>query len=239
MKKTSFLLLCFLLMLISPAILRAQQPASDSMKEKKATSDTKDTSVTIHQLRIGFDIGRILFNNLFPSRQGYEIQVDYNWKKNLYWAAEAGWGKGKIDYPFLQYQTKGSFIRLGIEQSLFGNISPKDFDNAFIGVRYGMGFGSMGDAQFTVPSPFGGQSEGSAPGQNYFVHWGEIVAGVKVGIWKNLYAGWSIRGKFLFNPKTFKTIAPNYIPGFGKGDKNTVFDFNFYLSYGIQWHRHL
>lgn len=224
----------FFFLLLNGAPINAQVLANDSAKQTSVGTKS-DTAVKIQQIRIGFDISRILFNNLFPSRKGYEIQADYNWRKNLYLAAEAGWGKGKINYSFLQYQTQGGFVRIGIEQSLLGVMNDKDFDNAFIGIRYGMGFGKMSDAKFTVPSPFGGQSEGSAPGQNYLVHWGELVGGIKVSIWKNLYAGWAVRGKFLFNPKTFKTIAPNYIPGYGKGDKNTVFDFNFYLSYGIQW----
>lgn len=235
MKKASYIL-CLLLLLSNTPIL-AQQQAIDSAGKKTTIKTGGDNTADVHQLSVGFDVSRFLFNNLFPSRQGYEIQADYNWKKNLYWAAEAGWGKGNVDYSFLKYQTKGSFLRLGIEQSLLGILGPKDFDNAFIGVRYGIGLGNMSNVHFTVPSPFGGTSEGNAPGQSYWVHWGEIVAGVKVSIWNNFYAGWMIRGKFLINPKTFKTLSPNYIPGFGKGDKNTVFDFNFYLSYGIQWTR--
>lgn len=250
------LLFSLLLILIAVNLLPAQEPAASSKttvthgrnSQKDADTDalrqpinSKDSvpknnlQRPIHQVRIGFDIGRILFNNLFPSRKGYEIQADYNWKNNLHLAAEAGWGRGKIDYPFLQYKTKGSFLRLGFEQILLGRLGPDDFDNAFIGLRYGMGFGQMTDAHFSVPSPFGGESQGNAPGQKYFVHWGELVGGLKVGLWDNFYAGWTIRGKFLINPGTFKELSPNYIPGFGKGDKNTIFDFNFYIGYAIQW----
>lgn len=217
----------------------ANAQSADTAKSQKSSgsfvSKPKNDVVTVHQLRVGFDIGRFLFNNLYPSRKGYEIQFDYNWKGKLYLAAETGWGQGNVDYSFLQYKTQGEFIRLGIQQSLLGQNSPKDFDNAFIGVRYAMGIGEIGDANFTVPSPFGGTTAGVAPGQNYFVHWGEIVGGLEVAIWRHFYAGWMARGKFLINPHTFKQLSPNYIPGYGKGDKNSIFDFNFYISYGIQW----
>lgn len=235
MRVKLYITLCLIGLLTGSSVL-AQQPEPDSTQsnEKVNESDSLKSPIT-HQLRLGFDIGRILFNNLFPSRQGYEIKADYNWNENLYFAAEAGWGQGKVDYDFLKYKTSGSFLRLGINKNLLGLLSPKDFDNAFIGVRYGVGFGDRGRAQFSVPSPFGGNSVDTYPGSNYFVHWGEILAGVTVGLWQNFYAGWTVRGKFLFNPGTFKDISPNYLPGFGKGDKKTVFDFNFYLSYGLQW----
>ncbi|HET8574403.1 MAG TPA: DUF6048 family protein [Edaphocola sp.] len=223
---------CFCCLLWAFPVM-GQSPADSG--QAKAMVKKLSRQPEIHQVTIGFDFGRILFNNLFPSRKGYEMQVDYNWSDNLYFAAETGWGRGKIDYAFLKYTTKGTFIRLGVNKTLLGRLGPNDFDNAFIGVRYGMGFGHMSDAAFSVSSPFGGSSDGEVPGQNYFVHWGELVGGLKVGFWHNLYAGWTVRGKFLFNPGTFGNLSPNYIPGFGKGDKNTIFDFNFYLSYGIQW----
>ena len=212
-----------------------QSPA-DSSSAAPVVAKTSGNHPAVRQLTIGFDFGRILFNNLFPSRKGYEIQADYNWSDNLFFAAEAGWGRGKIDYSFLSYTTKGTFVRIGINKILLGRLGPNDFDNAFIGVRYGMGFGNMSDAVFSISSPFGGISDGAAPGQSYFVHWGELVGGLRVGLWGNFYAGWTVRGKFLFNSGTFNDLSPNYIPGFGKGDKTTIFDFNFYLSYGIQWH---
>lgn len=212
---------------------KAQSPADSN--QVASVTKTSSQRPAVRQLTVGFDFGRILFNNLFPSRKGYEIQADYNWNENLFFAAEAGWGRGKIDYSFLKYTTKGTFVRIGINKTLLGSLGPNDFDNAFIGVRYGMGFGNMSDAAFSISSPFGGQSDGEAPGQSYFVHWGELVAGLRVGLGHNIYAGWTVRGKFLFNAGTFENLSPNYIPGFGKGDKNTIFDFNFYLSYGIQW----
>lgn len=216
-------------------------PKTDSISIASSTEDSsakeqvKEKKQKLHQVRIGFDIAAIPFNFMHPSRRGYEFQADYNWKDNVSWAAEAGWGTGNVNYPFLEYTTNGAFVRLGVEQNLLSVLNIGDFDNAFAGVRYGMGFGKLGDAVYKVPSLFGGVSEGSAPGQAYFVHWGEIVGGVKVGIWKSLYAGWTVRGKFLFNSGTFKEHSPNYIPGFGKGDKKSSFGFNFYLSYGLQW----
>jgi hypothetical protein len=39
------------------------------------------------------------------------------------------------------------------------------------------------------------------------------------------------------NGSSFKDLAPLYIAGYGRGDKNSIFDFNMYLSYAIRWDR--
>lgn len=189
-----------------------------------------------HQVRIGLDLARVGFNFMFPSRVGFEFQADYALRKNaVYLAAEAGYGRGNIDYSFLKYTTQSTFARIGIEKSFLDKVGDEDFDIGFLGFRYGIAGGSYSDAEFSVLSPFGGKSEGEEPGRNFVVHWGEIVGGIKVEVWRGIFLGWTVRGKFLFNPKQFRSISPNYIAGYGKGDRTSIFDFNFYLSYALRW----
>lgn len=237
-------IICLLMWCSAPSgMARAQSAAAtDTAARPAAPQDTASGKKVpkppyIHQLRIGFDISRIAFNLMYPSRQGYEIQADYALRGKLYAAAETGFGRGKIDYPKLKYTTDNYFVRLGIDQSVLDRLGPSDFDMAFIGVRYGLGIGNRANATYLVPSLFGPPASGEIPGKSYVVHWGEIVGGIKVELGKGIFAGWNFRGKFLLNSGTFKELAPNYIAGYGKGDKSTVFDFNFYFSYAIRWNK--
>ena len=189
----------------------------------------------IHQFRFGIDIGRFAFNQIYPSRQAYDFQADYALRNNLYAAGEIGFGSGKVAYEKLDYKTNSTFIKLGLDKSFLNKISATDFDMGFLGFRYGMGIGQRQDAKFLIISPFGTEINGIIPKQNFMVHWVEIVGGLKVELWKGVFAGWTGRGKFLLNSGVFKEIAPNYIPGYGKGDKSSSFDFNFYISYAIRW----
>lgn len=199
------------------------------------TAINKEKKPYVHQIRFGFDISRIAFNQMYPSKQAYEFQVDYTLRNNLYIAAETGLGSGKVNYEKLDYTTNAYFIRLGIDKSFLDKISATDFDMGFLGVRYGMGIGRMQEADYTIISPFGTIIKGSVPSQNFVVHWAEVVGGIKVELWKGVFAGWTARGKFLLNSGVFKELSPNFIAGYGKGDKNSVFDFNFYISYSIKW----
>ena len=52
---------------------------------------------------------------------------------------------------------------------------------------------------------------------------------------RNLMAGWNIRGRFLLNERAFRELSPVFIAGYGKGDRSTVFDFNFFICYTFRW----
>ncbi len=189
----------------------------------------------LHQFRIGFDMAKVVNNFLSDNNTAYEIQADYRLRKDVYIAAEGGWGRGKVDKTELSYTTNSTYLRLGLEKSMLDRINKRDLDLAFFGFRYGLGIGNRSDAAFLVPSPFGVPTEGSSPGQNFVIHWGEMVAGIKTELWNGIYAGWSFRAKFLLNPGVFPELAPNFIAGYGRADRATSFDFNFYLSYAIRW----
>lgn len=249
-----FKILFLLSLIISPLFLRGQSGSSKAQDSSAIRKPVKD-SVTappvatadtvkkkkepkppyVHQFRIGFDLSRIAFNLADPNRQGYEIQADYLLRKSNYLVLETGFGKGKIDYDNLKYDNSGYFIKAGIDKSFLDIISTRDFDIGFIGARYGMGVGKRSEASYSISSPFGSSTNGTIPAQNFIVHWGEITGGIKVELWEGVFAGWNGRMRFMLNSGVFKEIAPNYIPGYGKGDKTTSFDFNFYLSYAIRW----
>lgn len=190
---------------------------------------------SLHQLRIGIDVTRPVINYLADDHKSYEFEADYYFKKELYFVAEGGWGEAHITDTNLNYDSKNSFFKIGINKCMLARISKKDWDMAFIGVRYGVGLIQRGKASYTVDDLIWGKVSGTKEAKNFTGHWVEITGGVKVELYKGIYAGWNIRGKFLMNPKAFKELAPAYVAGYGKGDKNSVFDFNFYLSYAIRW----
>lgn len=236
--------LYIIVLLLASGMLHAQGPATDSLAAPARSTDTTTTAKSkekkqpsIHQLRLGLDLFGLATSLIYETRKGYEVQADYMLSQKTYLVAEAGLGKGKVNYSNLKYDNNGYFFRAGVDQQFLDIISVRDFDIGFIGVRYGIGFGNRSEASYTVASPFGPPTEGTIPSQQFIVHWGEITAGVKVELGRRIFAGWNVRGKFLLNGGVFKDLSPNYIPGYGKGDKSTTFDFNFYLSYALRWGR--
>lgn len=198
-----------------------------------STSVKKKKYGGYYQWRVGTDLARIGFNFINPGKMGYDFQVDFKDRDKIYWTAEAGYGRGKIDYEQLKYTTHTTYLKVGLDNAMLKPGGEKDFDIVFLGVRYAAAYGNRSDATYSFDSPFGGVYEGVQEGQNFFVHWGEITLGMKLEVWKRVFMGWTARGKFLFNPGVFKEISPNYIAGYGSADNATSFDINLYLSYAL------
>lgn len=219
---------------ITPAFAQADAETADATTEQKV----KKPDSAGHQLCIGIDAVRIGSNFYYTDRTGYELHADYYLKKEFYIAGEGGWGNSAIDYTDLKYTTTNSFVQLGFNKSILTRDHPRDWDMMFMGLRAGFAQINRSTVSYMVEDKvWGNTAMQSLPGKNYSAFWLELTGGMRVELYKGLFAGWNIRGKFLMNGKSFREMAPMYIAGFGRGDKTANFVFNLYLSYGIRWDR--
>lgn len=205
--------------------------AQDDDNNAKPDVDTKG----LHQISIGIDIAQPITNAFYKNRTGYEGMVDYYFGKELYGVLEGGFGNASVDYTDLQYKSSNTFFRIGVNKSILVRLSDRDWDMGFIGVRYGMASIRRSAGTYTVADDLFGSTTGTVPAKNFLGHWAEITGGMRVELFAGIALGWTIRGKFLLNAKSFKDLSPAYVAGYGKGDKNSVFDYNLYLSYSIRW----
>lgn len=216
--------------------------ASAYAQADTATADTTEKKIKKpetagRQLCLGIDIFHPVLNNFLSTSYGYEAQVTYYLRNEFYAVAEGGWGGSKVDYTDLKYTTSNAFGRVGFNKSILQRDSPKDWDMMFIGFMAGAGTIDRSAATYTVIDSVWGNETGSRPGKSFTALWAEVTGGMRVELFTGLMAGWNVRGKFMLNGRSFKDLSPLYIAGYGKGDKNAVFDFNLYLSYAIRWKR--
>ncbi len=190
---------------------------------------------SVHQLRFGIDILKPVISTFLTAQRSYEFEIDYYFKKDIYVVAEGGWGSAEFETNKLSYSSSNYFARAGINKSMFARMSAKDWDMGFIGARYGIAPIQRSKASYFIEDPFWGNRTGTIPSANMVAHWFEVTGGVRVELVKGLFTGWNVRGKFRLNQNSFKELPPSYIAGYGMGDKNSIFDFNFYLSYAIRW----
>jgi hypothetical protein len=217
-----------LLLLLSQVCAYAQDGDSDTTKRKIETKG-------LHQLCIGIDIAQPITSALAKNRNGYEMTIDYFCGKETYAVLEGGFGNAKVDYADLKYSSTNTFFRIGINKSILTRLTSNDWDMGFIGVRYGIAAINRSAGTYTVIDAFYGNTTGTIAAKSFLGHWAEIVGGMRVAIIKDLSAGWTIRGKFLLNAGAFKELSPSYVAGYGKGDKTSAFDYNFYINYAIHW----
>jgi len=189
-----------------------------------------------HQLALSIDASQPIINACVNYRTGYEFAADYYLHKELYLVAEGGFGNATVNYDNLQYNTNNSFARIGINRCILTRMTPTDWDAVFIGARVGAAFINRSTASFhLVDSLWGNTATGTTPAQSFTGYWFELTGGMRVELVKHFFLGYAVRGKFLLNNSAFQELAPIYVAGYGRGDKNVIFDFNFYVTYALRW----
>jgi hypothetical protein len=187
------------------------------------------------QIRIGIDVSRPVLNAFYKDRYAYDASLDYYRGNEKYWVLEGGFGGSNIDYDNLKYSSKNSFLCFGFEKSMVPRLYKNDWDYLFFGMRYGLAFINRSEGSYTTTDNVWGTTTGTVPSNNFTGHWLEINGGIRVEIFKNIFAGYNLRAKFLLNQAPFKELPPAYIAGYGKGEKTTTFDLNFFLLYALRW----
>lgn len=194
---------------------------------------SKEKVPTFTYYRIGIDLTKIAASFLQNNYNVFEAQADVYYKKDLYFAAEFGYGNSKVSNQYLNYKSNNTFIRLGLDKTFFGRDFKGDFDNAFVGLRYGLAFINRGESTYAIEDIIWGNTNGIIPSESFLAHWLELTGGFRMELVKNIFVGWNARVKTFINPKKFELLPPSYVAGYGRGDKNTAFSYNLYLLYGF------
>lgn len=231
-------ILTFSLLLVTcfcPAIAQTDTVAVDTTTEIKVKK--KDSAG--HQLCIGVDIFHPIVNHFLTGRSANEFEADYYLRNEFYGAMELGWGSSSVNYPDLKYNTTNTFLRLGFNKTILPRDNPRDWDMMLFGLRLAAANINRSSATFMINDTVWGNTHDSTLARKppFTAVWVELTLGMRVAIISNFFAGWNIRGKFMMNGKSFSDLAPLYIAGYGRGDKNSAFDFNVYISYAIRWKR--
>jgi len=207
----------------------AQETATDSIAPKKNR----------YGLRLGtdlFKLSRTFYDNNY---KGFEIVGDYRLTKKFYLAAEIGSEDKTTDEPQLNFTTKGTYLRVGIDFNAYENWL--DMENQiYVGLRYGTSVFSQNLNHYSIyqnTNGFLGEHTLVNANQEFSglsAHWAEFLGGIKAEIFNNLYVGFSVRLHFLIADKQPENFENLYIPGFHRTyDGSFGVGFNYTVSYFI------
>ncbi|MDP2088081.1 MAG: DUF6048 family protein [Flavobacteriaceae bacterium] len=225
MKKTHILKFYISIFLLSFGSLVFAQK-TDSLKIKKPYS-----------LRLGVDMSKPIISIFDNNLSGLEITGDFRLANRYYIASEIGHTSKITSEDFLNFTTKGSYIKIGANYNAYNNWL--DMRNEiFVGIRYGFSTFSQTVNSYTI-------NQNGVYFDEYFVqnpikydnltaHWAEFVLGIKVETFKNLFLGASVSFNSLIktdDPDNFQNL---FIPGFNKRYlNNSGAGFNYTVSYQI------
>jgi hypothetical protein len=184
----------------------------------------------------------------------YEGTVDVGFAQNRFFAVfDYGISKVERDREFLnytgfKYESQGSYIRLGADYN-FMHRNFKD-EVMFVGFRYGIATFKHDFQYFGANEAWGYNPrrlitinnvvtviDERFPGRitetGLSATWLEIVTGLKVNVWKQLFLGYTVRFMLLSGVKGENVLLANDLPGFGNTNQRARVVLNYYISYRI------
>lgn len=182
----------------------------------------------VYPLLNSVDVGLNFFDGFLMAFGQKHASIDawgslslYNW---FFPTLEAGVGFGSLHPEDGNYKYKAKpslYIRAGLDYNFLYKSNP-DY-RAFVGFRAGFSRFSYDITDITINSPYWDQSNSfSLPGQTATSFYGQVVAGLRVHIYKEWSMGWTGRYNFRFNNAKGENSVPWFIPGSGATNRLTA-----------------
>lgn len=219
-----FLFTISLIWLLGVETIKAQT-ATDTVQYKER-----------YGLRVGVDLSKPLQTLLDNTYSGLELMGDYRIYKDYYLAAELGNENMQITEGNLKVSDKGSYIKLGADYNAYENWAGME-NMIIIGLRYGFSTFSQTLESYDIRTQrsYFGTNIIDTPEETkgLTASWIELLAGVKVELFQNLYLGANVQLKRMITQTTPSNIDNLAIPGFGK--TNDFSQFGVGYSYNISY----
>jgi len=200
---------------------------------------TKDSikSIQNYGIRIGIDLSKPIATIFDSQNKGIEIVSDIRILNNYYIATEIGTTTKTTNEDFINFTTKGSYIKAGFNYNAYKNwVGMRN--EIYVGIRYGLSFFNQTLNSYT-PNVNGTYfiAEPIEPNTKFdglTAQWYELVFGMKVETFKNLYLGTSVSFNKMLSTKEPENFKNLYVPGFNRVFlNNSGVSFNYTLSYLI------
>ena len=231
-----YLLICKLICLLAwPHVAFGQQDQQEKLRP------IRDFSLAA--LRIGFSltdpVQPLLYEGL---EEAYALQADLSIDRFML-VADVGRGRyARTKQPrdtlasSYQYGTQGNYFKIGVDVNFLkdqeANTRFAKDDVIFWGLRYANSAFSA-NTTFDLEDSVWGDFIVMENHDKLRVWWIEMVAGIKVEVFKNVFLGYTMQFRFLKKFSQESPLTPYDVPGFGSGNRNTVFGFDYYLFYRI------
>ena len=190
-------------------------------------------------LRIGFDLNKLINSYSDNNYEGIEFSADYRIFNKLYLASEIGHTNKYIEEDYINFRSKGNYLKVGIDYNLHNNWL--DMQNMiFSGLRIGYSSFDQTINSYTiydVNSDVWGLNtiDDSILNNNLSSFWLELIFGIKAEIFNNLFLGFNLEIKKMIDSKTKNEIDNLYVPGFNRTYEGSSFGtgFSYKISYLI------
>lgn len=202
-------------------------------QQKVDTVKTKQ----IYGIRVGVDISKPIISFVDDDKKGLELTGDIRFLPNYYAAVELGYEDVIGTEDYLNYTSKGTYIKLGVNYNAYQNWKGMR-NEIYLGTRYAFGLHTQTLNNYSV-NVNGTYFEPEIKDINkeypdLTAHWLEFIIGMRVETFNNLFLGAQLNVKKMITTKDPDNFKSLYIPGFNRVFENNMgIGFNYTLSYLI------
>ncbi|MGB3464204.1 MAG: DUF6048 family protein [Cyclobacteriaceae bacterium] len=181
-------------------------------------------------LRLGtnlFRLGRTAFTNNYSS---WDVAGDIDFYRYLLDVTYGRENRTEFTEAY-DYESNGSFLRVGVDVNFIKD--PSEANALLIGLKYVTG---SYDEEFIFENAnnlTGETREFSLANNSLSSRWLEVNVGLKVKMWKQLYAGFYFRYRLNRVLKGDREFGTYRVPGYGQAERRTVLGFDYYLFWRI------
>ncbi|MBT3442084.1 MAG: outer membrane beta-barrel protein [Flavobacteriaceae bacterium] len=174
---------------------------------------------TTYGIKFGIDLSKQIRMLTEPDYKGLVFTGDYRILDRLFLAAEFGSEEKKTSNEVLDFDTDGTFLKLGVNYNIYNN--QKGLNNEiYVGFRYGLGKFSHKLNSYTIYNldQYWNQNfvNNSSSFTDLNASWLEFVLGFKAEIINNIFMGLDLRLNRLISQDKPTNFSNLYIPGFNK-----------------------
>ena len=191
----------------------------------------------VYGIRVGIDISKPINSFFNNETKGLEVVGDFRITRNYYAAVELGFLDKTTNEDYINFTTKGSYIKAGFNYNAYKNWKGMN-NEIYVGLRYGFSIFNQTLNSYTpnvngtyfIPETLQPATEF----KDLTAQWVEFVFGMKVETFNNLYLGVSVSLNKMVNTKEPENFKNLHVPGFNRVFlNNTGVGFNYTLSYLI------
>lgn len=190
----------------------------------------------LYSASLGFNFFDGVMTLFGQKHSSYDIQASvslHNWFEPII-ELGLGFADNHPENKNFWYKNRPSFYgKLGINYNFMYKSNP-DYQ-VYLGLRFGYSSFKYEITDITINSDYWGQHNNfSITDQHADMFYGQVLAGLKVKIWKWFSLGWNIRYGFKMKQSHSENSNPWFIPGYGTGALSASFSLIYTLPIHTQ-----
>jgi Domain of unknown function (DUF6048) len=214
--------------------------------DSKAKNKIKADTLVWKGVTVEVDMASIIANNvklLKSETQWYEGAMSGNIGNKYFPVVELGYASTSKNIANVgSYDCNGYYQRIGLDINLKKKSKEKSTNNIIaFGIRLGHSSFDYDYSNMSLTDNYwGGNTQLGFSQRTSSQYWYEVVFGIRVELFTNLYMGWSVRDKIRLSMDVANGINPWSIPGYGPTETDNNWQLNYTVGYSINWQpRHL